>query len=58
MRTIEALLASSAVHRIGWALLHSLWQSAAVALVLAVMLRRLRRARPSPATWLPASRWC
>src|SRR3954469_21485057 len=44
MGTIEALMGSPAIHRIGWALLHSLWQSTAVALMLAVMLRRLRRA--------------
>ena len=53
MRTIEALMGSSAVHRIGWALLHSLWLSTGVALVLAVVLRRLRRA-PAESRYLAA----
>ncbi len=41
--TIESLMGSPTIHRIGWVLLHSLWQSTAVALMLALVLRRLHR---------------
>lgn len=43
MRTIESLMGSPTIHGIGWGLLHSLWQSTAVALMLALVLRRLHR---------------
>jgi beta-lactamase regulating signal transducer with metallopeptidase domain len=33
-------------HAVGWALIHSLWQGAAIAAALAAALRLLRRARP------------
>src|SRR5262245_23647743 len=53
MKTIEAMLGSSVVHRIGWMLLHSLWQSAMVALLLAVILKWLRCA-PAEARYFVA----
>jgi beta-lactamase regulating signal transducer with metallopeptidase domain len=37
------LLATEHLHRLGWVVLHSLWQAAAVAAVLAVVLRLLPR---------------
>ena len=46
-------LSSSWVDAIGWMLLHSLWQGAAVAMALALVLRLLRRA-PAQARYLAA----
>ena len=53
MRTIEVLMRSPSVHWIGCTLLHSVWQAGAVALVLAAMLRRCRRA-PAEMRYLAA----
>src|SRR5687767_857343 len=40
----ERVLSADVVHRLGWALLHSLWELAAVALALTGCLAALRRA--------------
>ena len=50
MNTLTELFSSSAAQRVGWALVHFLWQGTAVALVLAVMLALLRR-RSAQARW-------
>ena len=42
MATLESILSQAIVQRIGWTLVHFLWQGAAVAVVLAVVLRILR----------------
>jgi hypothetical protein len=34
------------VHQIGWSLIHSLWQDALIALMLATILKLLSRAKP------------
>ena len=43
MTGLESILTSSIVHRVGWTLLHSLWQAAAVAALLAGAMWILRR---------------
>jgi bla regulator protein blaR1 len=43
---LRAALQSEWVHRLGWTLLHSLWQGAAVALGVALVLVALRRRGP------------
>lgn len=49
--TIEGLLGAPLVDRLGGALLHSLWQGAAVGLVLAAVLAALRRAPAASRYW-------
>lgn len=44
MPLLENLLSPGTIERLGWMLVHFLWQAAAVALLLAVLLRLLRRA--------------
>jgi len=48
MNLLHSMLESPAIHRLGWVLLHSLWQGAAVGLLLAVILTALRRRGPRP----------
>ncbi len=43
MATLETLLSTQMIERLGWTLVHFVWQAAAVALLLAVVLRCLRR---------------
>ncbi len=43
MATLETLLSQQMVERLGWTLIHFVWQAATVALLLAVALRCLRR---------------
>ncbi len=43
MFTIENYISYEVIQKIGWVLLHFIWQAAAAALVLAVILRILRR---------------
>jgi len=43
MNAIENILSFQLVQKLGWILLHFIWQAAAVALLLAVLLRILRR---------------
>ncbi|MBN1973935.1 MAG: M56 family metallopeptidase, partial [Sedimentisphaerales bacterium] len=43
MFTIDNFMSGEVVQKIGWSLLHLIWQAAAVALVLAAALRILRR---------------
>src|SRR4051794_17679441 len=43
---LHRLLESPPVYRLGWALLHSLWQGAAVALLLGLLLGALRKRGP------------
>src|SRR3954451_11113687 len=53
MTTIETLVGQPAVQRLGWGLVHSLWQSTAVAMILAVTLRWLHRS-PAGSRYLAA----
>ncbi len=43
MATLETLLSQQMIERLGWTLIHFIWQAATVALLLAVVLRGLRR---------------
>lgn len=43
MATLIELASEPAAHRLGWALIHALWQGVAIAATLAVVLRLLRR---------------
>lgn len=47
MATLETLLSQQMVERLGWTLIYFVWQAAAVALLLAVALRCLRRSSPN-----------
>ena len=47
MPLLENLLSQGTIERLGWTLVHFLWQAMAVALLLAVLLRLLRRAGAS-----------
>lgn len=47
MTTIHTLLDSALVQRLGWTLLHFLWQGGLIAVLAALGLRRLRRAGSS-----------
>ncbi len=44
MSLLENLFAPGTIERLGWMLVHVLWQATAVALLLAVFLRLLRNA--------------
>ena len=50
MNTLAELFSNSVAQRIGWALIHSVWQGTAVALLLAVTLAMLRH-RSAQARW-------
>ncbi len=43
MLFLESILAQETIQKLGWALLHFAWQAAAVALLLAIVLRILRK---------------
>ncbi|MDD5706256.1 MAG: M56 family metallopeptidase [Kiritimatiellae bacterium] len=43
MNALDFLFGYASVQRVGWALVHSLWQAAIVAIVLAVALRLMRK---------------
>ncbi len=43
MATLQTLLSQQMIERLGWTLIHFVWQATAVALLLAVALRLLRR---------------
>jgi len=43
MATLETLLSQQMIERLGWTLIHFVWQAAVVTLLLAVVLRCLRR---------------
>ncbi len=47
MTALTELLSSAAVQTLGWTLLHSLWQGAAVALLLATLLWLTKRSSPN-----------
>ena len=47
MSLLENLFAPGTMERLGWTLLHVLWQATAVALLLAVFLRLLRNSGPN-----------
>jgi beta-lactamase regulating signal transducer with metallopeptidase domain len=47
MELLRGLAGSDLVLRLGWALVHSLWQGLAVAMLLAVVLRMLSRRSPA-----------
>ncbi len=49
MNVLEALARSVLVQRLGWTLLHSLWQVLAVAIGLALVLAAVRRRGPRAA---------
>jgi ankyrin repeat protein/beta-lactamase regulating signal transducer with metallopeptidase domain len=53
MNGISALLAQPAMQRLGWALVHFLWQGLGIALLLAAVLMLLRR-RPPNARYVAA----
>ncbi|MBN2582150.1 MAG: M48 family metalloprotease [Planctomycetes bacterium] len=53
MGALGGWLSDAIVQRIGWAIIHSLWQGAAVALLLALVLHALRR-RGAQARYLAA----
>ena len=44
---MNTLLAHPLIVRLGWTLLHFLWQGAAVAVILAVVLQIARSAKPT-----------
>ena len=44
MEIIENIFSQELIQRLGWTLVHFLWQGAAVAVILAVTLRLLRKA--------------
>ena len=44
---LQHLISSDLVYRVGWTLLHSLWQGAAIAALLALVLTLLRRRSPN-----------
>jgi len=48
---VTGILSSSVAQRVGWALVHFVWQGAAVALLLALVLALLRR-RSAQARWV------
>jgi len=50
---IHDVFSSGLAQKVGWALVHFLWQGAAVALMLALMLQLLRRRSPQ-ARWIAA----
>jgi len=43
MLILEDILSQEIIQRLGWTLLHFIWQAAVVALLLAIMLRLLRK---------------
>jgi beta-lactamase regulating signal transducer with metallopeptidase domain/LysM repeat protein len=43
MDILENILSREVVHKLGWTLLHSLWQGGVIALLLVVLLRALRK---------------
>jgi len=43
MTALENLLSPEIVQKLGWTLLHFVWQAAVVALLLAILLRVLRK---------------
>lgn len=45
MEALETLLSEQTIERLGWTLIHFVWQALAVALLLAIVLRCLRRSR-------------
>ena len=51
MNTLSELFSNAAAQRIGWALIHFVWQGAAVALVLGMLLALLRH-RSAQARWV------
>ncbi len=44
MSLLESLLSHGVIERLGWMLVHFLWQAAAIAMLLAALLKLLRRA--------------
>lgn len=43
MLILQNILSQEIVQRLGWTLLHFIWQAAAVALILTILLRLLRK---------------
>ena len=43
MLILQDILSQEIVQRLGWTLLHFIWQAAAVALILTILLRVLRK---------------
>lgn len=46
MNVLAQTLWLDIAHRVGWTLIHSLWQLAAVAVLVMIALRLLQRAKP------------
>ncbi len=44
MTALESILSHEIIQRLGWTLLHFVWQAAAMALLLAILLAALRKA--------------
>ncbi len=51
MSLLENLLAPGTIERLGWMLVHVLWQATAVAILLAVFLRLLHKASANVRYW-------
>ncbi len=47
MLILEDILSQEIIQKLGWTLLHFIWQAAVVALLLAILLRLLRKSTPS-----------
>ncbi len=47
MTVLENILSQEIVQKIGWTLLHFIWQAAVLAILLAILLRLLRKSTPS-----------
>ena len=44
MTALESILSQEIIQRLGWTLLHFVWQAATTALLLAILLSALRKA--------------
>lgn len=47
MAALENILSPQIVQKLGWTLLHFVWQVGVVALLLAILLRALRKSTPN-----------
>jgi len=57
MATLHNIISQEIIQRIGWTLVHFVWQGAAVAVAAAVVLRILRNHRPTCAMPLLVRHW-
>ncbi len=47
MLLLQSILSQETIQKLGWTLIHFIWQAAAAALLLAIILRLLRKSSPS-----------